>query len=410
MIVPKSKISRKVLLQIAGVALTIAVLGTIFYAKAEYNYAHQDYRNSNFFFFWLAGRMVWTGQNPYNSVQWLAAHDALGVTWKPNKIFPYPLPLALFMAPLGLLSLPNAYIAWQIATQVFILITVWVLLNHWKQPAQLRLVLPVMIFLLFFGPIYLILNVGSDGALALIFVLIALTLLEKDQAFYAGVVLAMTMLKPPQGITLLILVAAWFLARRDWKAILGLILGGFFLVIVGFMQDPLWISKFLTAGQAVINRTLGVQSNVWAVSYLICRENWTCGLAVGGICAFLGMGFGGFFLWKNHARVTPWEVFNLSIPIAFVSTIYLWSYDQILYVIPIIWIIGNLVEGTKHYFFAFLFLIVLDLVSLTAMALIASTGKDLWSLANSLLVFGATIWLLREKSYNPDNEPQLTLN
>ncbi|MGA7607447.1 MAG: hypothetical protein WCA79_16135, partial [Anaerolineales bacterium] len=92
-------------LKIAGMILAVILLGVIFYLKAMQNYIHQDYTNANFFFFWLAGRMMWTGQNPYNATQWLAGHDAYGATWKPNQIFPYPLPLAFLMAPLGLISL-----------------------------------------------------------------------------------------------------------------------------------------------------------------------------------------------------------------------------------------------------------------------------------------------------------------
>ena len=383
--------------KIASIALTVVLLGAIFSLRAMQNFQHQDYRNSNFFFFWLSGRMVLTGENPYDQTQYLAGHDAFGATWRPNQIFPYPLPLSLFMIPLGLLSLSNAYIVWQFASQIIIAITILVLLSHWKEPAQRRLLVPMMIFLLFFGPVYLTLQIGAIGAFTLLVVLISLLLFEKEKSLLAGVVLSLTILKPPQGLTILLLAGIWFLARKDWKAILGVAFGGLALLVIGMIQDPLWMVKFFGASQAVMDRTQGIHSNVWAYSYLICKGSSPCSTILGGISALILLGLGGFFLWKNHARLTAWEAFNLIIPIGFVSTIYLWAYDQILYIIPIVWIVGTLVERRKSYIQAFIFLIVLVLVSLAALALHAYTLKDVWSLGTTIIVLSMSIWLLNRK-------------
>lgn len=390
-------INRSIVLKIAGIAIAIIILGGIFYFRAMQNFANLKNSNSNFFFFWLAGRMVLTGENPYDQTQYLAGHDALGVTWKPNKIFPYPLPLSIFMTPLGLFSLSTAYILWQILSQALVAVTVFVLLNKWKGPAHRRLFLPGMIFLTFFGPIYLTLQAGAIGAFTLLVVLASLLLFEEGKSLLAGIVLSLTILKPPQGLTILLLAGIWFLARRDWKAIQGVASGGIGLLVIGIIQDPHWVSKFLTASQAVMDRTLGVHSNVWAYSYLICQGASPCSTILGSVGALLLLVFGGYLLWKNRAKLTPWEAFNIIIPIGFVSTIYLWAYDQILYVIPITWIVGTLVERKKSYIQAFIFLIVVTLVSLTALALHAFTLKDIWSLGNTILVLGTTLLLLFRK-------------
>ena len=170
------------------------VLGIIFTLKALQNYTHQDYVNTNFFFFWLSGRMVWTGQNPYDQISWLAGHDAFGATWKPNIIFPYPLPLMFFMAPLGLLSLGRAYVSWQIVTQIIIALCVFILLRHWPDPSRYLLYLPIIIILLFFGPVYLTLQIGSIGALALAAILFAIVSMEKDHSLLGGMILSLTFL------------------------------------------------------------------------------------------------------------------------------------------------------------------------------------------------------------------------
>jgi Glycosyltransferase family 87 len=397
-------INRAPFLKIAGITLTIILLGGIFFLRVMQNYEQQDYLNSNFFTFWLTGRMELTGDNPYDQTQYLEGHDAAGATWKPNQIFPYPLPLSLFMIPLGLLSLSNAYIAWQLASLVIIATTVLVVLSHWKEPAQRRLLVPMMVFLLFFGPEYRTLQIGSIGAFALIVVLISLLLFEKEKPILAGTVLSLTFLKPPQGLTILLLAVIWFLARKDWKAILGVAFGGLALLVIGMIQDPLWVVKFISASQAVMDRSQGIQSNVWGYSFLICKQKLPCSTILGGGGALTLLGLGSLFLWRNRTQLSVWDAFNVIIPIGFVSTIYLWSYDQILYIIPITWIVGTLVERKKRYIQAFIFMAVLILTSFISLVLQAYTLKNIWSLGNTVIVLGMVCWLLYLKQKKPLND------
>ncbi len=384
--------------RIAGIILTVIVLAVIFYLKAMQNYTHQDYTNSNFFFFWLSGHMMWTGQNPYNQTQWLAGHDAFGATWRPNKIFPYPLPLAFLMAPLGLLSLGQAYIVWQIVSQILLALTLFWLLRHWRGQAQRLLFLPLTISLLFFGPVYLTLQIGSVGPLALAAILLTLLLLEHDQAIWAGMILSLTMLKPPQGLTILILAGIWFLARHNWKSIIGVALGGIILLIAGIVRDPLWVIKFRGASAVVLDRTMGFDSNIYSFAYLACKQNVPCMWIAGTLGSLLVVAIGGYYLWRNHDQLNAWEAFNIIIPLGFVSTIYLWSYDQLLYIIPIVWIVGTLVERTKSYIHVFIFLVVLDVLSIYSLLVQANTQKDLLSIVNTILVLGMCLFLLRKKS------------
>ncbi len=101
-------------------------------------------------------------------------------------------------------------------------------------------------------------------------------------------------------------------------------------------------------------------------------------LVILGVCAF--------HLWRNHQNMTNWQILNLILPVAFLSTLYLWAYDQILYILPIIWIVGTMTAKSKGYFHAILFLVVLDFVSFFALMQQAVTEKDLWSLSTTVLV------------------------
>jgi hypothetical protein len=133
---------------------------------------------------------------------------------------------------------------------------------------------------------------------------------------------------------------------------------------------------------------------VWAFAYLACDGASPCSTLLGGTLGLILLGLGGFFLWQNQARLTAWEAFNVILPIAFVSTIYLWAYDQLPYIIPIVWIIGTLVKRTKSYIYAFIFLIVLDIVSFFALIQQAGTSKDLWSFGTTIIVLGMVLWLV----------------
>jgi hypothetical protein len=188
-------------------------------------------------------------------------------------------------------------------------------------------------------------------------------------------------------------VGIWLLARKDWKVIQGIIFGGLGIFLVGMIQDPLWVVKFREASQSVMDRTQGIQSNVWAYSYLICSGRSPCSIILGSLSALTLLGLGGSFLWRNCAQLSAWEAFNVIIPIGFITTIYLWGYDQILYVIPITWITYTLIERMKSYIQAFIFLIILELVGFVAMAILARTQKDLWNAGNTIIVLGMVLWL-----------------
>jgi hypothetical protein len=384
---------KKNIQKILGIIITIMLIGAMIFLRVRYSSTSFDFQSSNFTFFWLAGRMELEGENPYNETQYLAGHQTYGIKWQPNRIFPYPIPLAILCVPLGLLSLPAAYLTWQAITLISVAIAIFAMLNHWQNSALRRLFVPIFAAMFFFGPLYLTLHTGSIGILALLAILGAILLLEKDKSLLAGGVLSLTFLKPPQGLTILLLAGIWFLARRDWKAIYGVVIGGITLLVIGMIQDPLWVVKFGTASQAVMNRTLGVHSNVWSFGYLACKSASPCSVILGASGSLTLLGLGGFFLWKEQARLSAWEAFNIIIPVGFMSTLYLWAYDQLPYIIPIVWIIGSLVERTKSYLYAFIFLIVLDIFSFYALVQQASTEKDIWSLGTTIIVLGMVVFL-----------------
>lgn len=390
----------KLLLKIVGVVISIALLGSIFYIRALNEVNNQKGVYTNFFVFWLSGDLILQGQNPYNPQQWLEGHVDNGYDQPAEEMFLYPLPLAVLISPIGLFSLNQASFIWKILSQILMAVTIFLLLGQWQRPAHQRLFVPLVLICLYFGPVLLTQRSGSIGAITLLIVTVSMLWIQKEKRGGAsGFLLAFTMLKPPQGVLILSLFGIWLLARRNWKAIQGILAGGIILWLTGAIVDPGWVTKFLHSGEAAFDRRLGLHSNVWSFSYLACGKDMACTYILGGAGALILLGVVGFYLWKKQAQVTAWEAMNLILPISFVSTVYLWAYDQILYIIPIIWIVGMIVFKTKSYVQAFLFLIALDTYAFFAMGKLSETSHDLWSLGNTLIVLAGVgiAYLLKEK-------------
>jgi len=380
------------------VIASVAILGAAFYQRADSNLRRIDYRNANFVFFWLAGRMVIDGQNPYDSALWLAAHEANGIAWRPNLIFPYPLPLAALAAPLGVLSLGTGYLVWQWVSELLLALVTWSLLARQRQSRHTRLLVPLILALLYFGPVFLSLQIGALGAFTLAVVALAIVTLETGRPLVAGLALSLTLLKPPQGLPIVVLISIWLLIRRESKALAGMGLGALGLLLLGMLIDPAWLSKFATAGQAVMGRTLGLQSNAFGFAYHVCGGRVACMWPVGGAAAALTLGGAAAYLWRRGIRLRPWEAFNLTLPAAFFATPYLWSYDQILYVIPIVWIIVRLTDRTRSYLAPFGFLGLIVASSFLALLSQAHTHSDLLSVLTTLVVLGACLGLGAQSS------------
>jgi hypothetical protein len=382
------------------IVLVLVVFLPVYTQIAVNNERSVDYVNNGFFTFWLSGKMIWTGEQPYSSADWVGEHHPNGAVWIPNQIFPYPLPLALFTAPLGLLPIDQAYRLWDVLAQLLIAGSLLWLATHWEGLNRQLFVVFVLVATVLNGNVMLGLMTGTFAAFFLVFLALGLYFLETRHPILAGISLAMLALKPPL-LTVVMLIGIWLLFRRDWKTIGGILLGGLGLFFVGLIQDPRWVQKFLGAGGNLFSLRLGHQPTIVSYTRLLCGGEMNCAFLSYALVASLLVVLFTFLVWKQQRRLTPLTAFSAAIALGVLLPPYLWSYDYTILVLPIGYVAFDLIRRRETYVYSTLFLLALDLLSIAGLILFwknpdslsLTIQRDMWSILVALLVLVMT-WTL----------------
>jgi hypothetical protein len=346
---------------------------------------------TDFFTFWLAGRMTIQGQDVYSETLWTAGHHYYGSTWMPNPIFPYPIPLSVMLVPLGLLSLKSAYTLWVFITQGVLAFSVFLLTESWEgeEREALRYILIVSMFL--FRPVLITLITAQLVGLFLFVSSLAVYFWKKEKWFLGGLVISLLNLKPSYGALLLALLGIWLLSQKQGRAILAIILGNLALGIIGFIQNPQWIQLFIETGRRKASQTFGLNPTIWGVANVICNGNSSCVAALSGMTLLFLMGLYIHLVYSNrNSRLDPLGVLALAIPIALLTTPYNWAYDQILLIVTIVFCVQEMARGHKYLPRIFPFL--LDLICLLLLVWAYFYGMDVWSLLVPAGLFGMAVW------------------
>jgi hypothetical protein len=354
-----------------------------------------SYQDSDFFTFWLAARMQWTGQDPYSAEQWLAGHHQFGAGWIPNAIYPYPLPLAALQAPLGWLPLDRAYITWVSLTAVLLMMAVALLLLRDWQPHLRHFVFPLLAGVALFRPAWVTLRNGQLGGLLLFVAVLAACRWEQRRWVAGGALLGLLALKPTIGFPVLGLAGLWLLARREWRAMLGVGLTGIGLVLIAQLQNPNWLARFLSVGQAKLGETFGYSPTLWGVAGSVCGHAPGCTVGLGAALAAGLVALSAWMLAARRDRLSPLEVLGLSLPTALLVMPYGWAYDQVLLVLPLTLATLALARSRAPYLVSALLFFAVDVLAIGLLLLAARTGEDTWSALVPLAAWGLMVWVAR---------------
>jgi hypothetical protein len=353
--------------------------------------------NDDFFTFYLSGYMISRGEDPYQAEQWVNNHYLFGATWIPEQIYLYPLPLAILLSPIGLLSLSQASVAWVFFAQVLVLVTVLMVMSFWRVPRSTPYILPVLAGIFLFRPTMVAIRNGQIGPYLLIIIVLVALFWHREQWLAGGIALAFLSLKPGIGLPIIGILFLWLLARRQVQGIVGLSLALFAIMFSGWLIAPDWIQNFLWMGEQKLSYSFGYSPTIWGMAGSVCKNNDACTVYVGaGACLLLVLFYLYWLLWKSR-WVDPVIAIGSALAVALLITPYMWAYDQILLIFPLVLIVGQLAERKLPYLVTSTFLIIVSIVAILLILMAMWVGHDSWSATISVLVLGLMIVLYRER-------------
>jgi len=367
-------------------------LGIACFAVANLIINSVDFHNNDFFTFWLAGHMVMRAGDPYSPTQWVAGHHEFGVSWIPNQAYVYPLPLSLLFAPLGLLSLYQAYIVWVALSILMILAALTLLLR--TQAGSGRVAIPLVTGIIFFRPTILTLFNGQISGWMLLLLTITAYLWEKGKWEWGSLVLPLLMLKPNLGAPLVLLLGLWLLFKKRYQAILAMAFMGMILLVIGFLQNPHWVSAYWGIGNTKLAQTFGGSPTVWGLAALISHNQITTTLIIGSLAGLIILF--GFFRASlpGRAALRPLSVLALAVCVTLLVTPYTWTYDQLLLVLPLTTVILAMDRlGVRFPLTATVFLGI-DLLVVLLLYFDVMLQVEILNVLIPLVVFGLCLWWL----------------
>jgi hypothetical protein len=261
------------------------------------------------------------------AVQRTEVHSTLDVTimsWNPPVLF-------VFLLPLAWLSFTTAKFVWLIVNMILI-VTAGLMLTRIYVPISFpRAKLIFLVYAIGFPAVIAGLYMGQITFLVFSGLVLCLTLVRREQWFWAGCVLILATIKPHLTILSLIYLLAHMAKRRQWQGWIGLALAGIVCLLVLFLFRPDILNDLQGA--------MVVGSVPWATS------------TIGGLLSFLGFSdlpryliF--LFLPLPFFLLKYSDAFRIELSVALLTlitiptTFFGWSYDQTFLLIPIAQIFG----------------------------------------------------------------------
>jgi hypothetical protein len=368
------------LLSLASYALAIRIVNSFDYLK----------NGTDFSSFWLAGQLMLQGKSPYDIVSWGEGFRQFELGFLLTPVFLYPLPLALLFAPFGILSFHTAYIVWVALSIMMILVTLALLLK--TQAGSRYIAIPLITGIVFFRPTILTLFNGQISGWLLLLLTITVHLWEKGKWELGSLLLPLLMLKPNLGVPLVFLLGIWLLFQKRFKSILAMLLMGIVLLVIGFLQDPHWVSAYWNIGNTKVSETFGGSPTVWGLSALFIHNNLAGMLTLGGLGALLVLLVFFIAVFRPGPARKPLTVIALAITVTLLVTPYTWTYDQLLLLIPITGVTFAMYQAGYRFSITAAIFLIIDLLAFLLFIPNFILGIEILNAIIPLTVLGLCIW------------------
>jgi hypothetical protein len=374
--------------------LLYIVIGILFVLLSNKITNQIDYPNTDFFSYWLGATMVVDGDNPFNEVLWIENHHTYGATWISDRAYLYPLPLSILTAPLGLFPLKQAFTIWSFLTMVMLFLSMIISFKLWKIIDPKPYIFPILAGIVLFRPTILTLTGGQFGGALLLILCISVYLFTIEKWFLGGVLLALVALKPNTGSLIILLSVFWLTINRKWLALGGVIISGIALFMIGWVYDHNWVSSYLFIGNRKVAETFGFSPTVWGTASGICGFKLDCVLGLGGILVSLFLCISIFLLVHGRQRLSPSLALSLIISTVLLVTPYIWTYDHVLLILPLMVIIAVLAQNSVRFIATGSLFLIIDLVAMAFLLITINIEKEIYNSVIPLICFGLIGWAI----------------
>jgi hypothetical protein len=298
------------------------------------------------FQYWAAGKIYLSGENPYDydnvstlrniaGYQKVLSEDAISMMLYPPWIFP-------ILVPFSLISY-SASRLWWLFFHIFIVFfasrTTWYLYN-----GQKRFELLAYVVAFSFTPTLYVLGIGHITTLHFIGIVIFLYYVNKGTWYSdltAGFAVAFILLKPQLLFIFIIALSLWILINRRWRILLGVLSFITLNLSITLLFNHDIISQYL---EAIIKYPMGT----WATPtlgmllrlYFGIDKNWLQILP--SVLAILWILF---YFVKSRVTWNWYKETPLLVLVCFAFSPYTWTYDMVILVIPLIYILILLIRA-----------------------------------------------------------------
>jgi hypothetical protein len=237
------------------ILLTMIVLASLLYAN--YRFVLQSPGGNDFLARWMGAKSwIVDGINPYDPRVGLRSQGMIyGRPAKPEEgedlaLFVYPLPAMIFFAPFGLLPYAIARTIWMTMLEIAlpIITLIGIRISGWKPSNALTAILLLFSVIWYHGIRAIVL--GQFAVIEALLIAAALLAIQRNRNALAGLLLALSISKPPMSFLIIPFILFWAFSNRRWSLISWTV--GFLVLIVGLslliMPDwPLrWIREVIT--------------------------------------------------------------------------------------------------------------------------------------------------------------------
>lgn len=285
---------------------------------------------ADFLEYWAAGRLNFTGGNPYDPAQMMSLEQSVGWNYDHPLMMlnpPWIFALGMFF---GVFSYPvSRFIGFlfQISIVCTCAFLLWRIYHGKKKNEWIGWVV-----VLTFGPILQSLKSGQATLLVLVGIVGFLYFIEKKSDYLAGIFASLVLFKPQLLYLFVVAVFLWSISRRRYQVILGMLIAIIVCLGIAWIFNLQIISQYISMIKyyPLVNwmtSTIGTY-----LRYLIDPERFYIQL----VPSLLGLAWFLLF-WLKHWQSFEWIIDLPKIILISIATIpYGWTHDAAVCVISVI--------------------------------------------------------------------------